>query len=145
MTTIVTQTAVNLSGTNIPLGSYTNPSAHVANDKEITFVALNVTATFDAATALTDMRVKLQGKDDQAPTAQWFDIITTRASDGSPGSGATVAEHVFTASAGNSLSDTLVTTGSYMVPSLRVVVEATGAGPQVAGDKLFVTLRYGEG
>lgn len=108
---------------------------------------VSVAASFDAATAVTDMRIKLQGVPRPEfltlfPTlfplsgtlagSGWVDILTLDHL-GNKGTGATVAEHIYLASAGNTLFDTLIATEAYMFYQLQIAAECTGSATK-AGD-----------
>ncbi len=89
--------------------------------------------TFDGATVLTDIRVKVQVCYDPAALVPvWCDVQTVRGSDGS-----IHAEHVFTA-AGPQLSDVLQTQSIQGVRAVRLVAKATG-GVTKAGDTINAT------
>ena len=121
---------------NLINGTYQPGATFYADAAQQLDVALVL--TFDAATVLTDIRVKLQGRHASWPAGVWQDIPTTK---GSTQASPPVAEQVFTASAGATIVDSLqCLSGQHKFYSggFQIVAKATAAatkpGDTVAGE-----------
>ena len=114
------------------LGTYQPGTTFYADAAQQLMIALQV--AFDAASSVTDIRVKLQGRHASWAPGVWQDIPTVK---GSAPTAAPVAEQVFAVAAGTTISDTLdVLDGHHKFYSggMQLVAKATGAGPVKAGD-----------
>ena len=116
------------------LNTYNPGTTFYADAAQQLMAALQV--AFDAASALTDIRVKLQGRHSSWPPGVWQDIPTVK---GSAPTAAPVAEQVFAVAAGTTISDTLeILDGHHKFYSggMQLVAKATGAGPVKNGDSV---------
>ena len=122
-----------LAGASLQQNVYNPLTGSTVRSSDYTALMVFLGITFDAASTVADIRVKLQGFD--KVIGQWFDLQTARMT-----TGLVAAEHIFRGAAGTTVGDELATTNEFGCDQVRLVAQVTGTAAK-AGDAVVARIK----